>query len=180
MHASVYIATSVDGYIARPDGAIDWLDSVEIPEGDDLGYAAFIDSIDALVMGRNTFEVVMAMDVDWPYTVPVHVVSRRGVEIPEELADRISHRRETPNDLCASLDAEGVSRIWVDGGALISSFLAKGLIDRIIITTLPLLLGEGIPLFGSFPGDISLRLESVTGIANGMTQTTYEVAKAQR
>lgn len=175
MHATVYIATSVDGYIARPDGAIDWLDSVEVPQGDDLGYGALVESVDALVMGRNTFDVVMGMDVDWPYSIPVIVVSQTGVEIPEELSDRISQRREPPVELCASLEAEGIDRIWLDGGALITSFLAAGLIDRLIITTLPLLLGSGIPLFGSFPGDVRLELESVTGIANGMTQTTYLV-----
>ena len=177
MHATVYIATSLDGYIARPDGAIDWLESVEVPEGEDLGFMDFIGSIDGLVMGRNTYEVVMAMDVDWPYTVPVFVVSSRGVEVPDELTERISHRGESPSELCAALDAQGIARIWVDGGALISSFLAEGLIDRIIITTLPLLLGEGIPLFGSFPGDIRLDLESVNGYANGMIQTAYLVAR---
>lgn len=173
MHASVYIATSVDGYIARPDGAIDWLDSVEMPEDDDLGYMDFIGSIDGLVMGRNTFDVVMGMDVDWPYTVPVFVVSSRTVDIPADLADRISHLNQSPTELCATLESNGITSIWVDGGALISSFLADGLLDRITITTLPLLLGEGIPLFGSFPGDIRLELESTRGVANGMTQTTY-------
>lgn len=175
MHASVYIATSVDGYIARPDGGIDWLDIVEMPEGNDLGYTDLIESIDGLVMGRNTFEAVMAMDVDWPYTVPVFVVSRGAVAIPTEFADRVNHRDDAPSKLCTALEAEGIHRIWVDGGALISSFLADGLIDRIVITTLPVLLGEGIPLFGSFPGDIRLKLESAVGIANGMTQTTYLV-----
>lgn len=173
MHASVYIATSLDGYIARPDGAIDWLESVEMPEDDDLGYVDFIGSIDGLVMGRNTFDVVMGMEVDWPYTVPVFVVSGRELDIPADLADRITHLNLSPTELCTSLEARGIERIWVDGGALISSFLADGLLDRIIITTLPLLLGEGIPLFGSFPGDIRLELESARGVSNGMTQTTY-------
>lgn len=177
MHASAYIATSFDGYIARPDGAIDWLDAVEVPEGNDLGYGAFIESIDGLVMGSNTYKIVQAMDVDWPYTMPVYVVSQSGVEIPDELAGRVSQRSESPAELCAALDAEGIGRIWVDGGALITSFLAQGLINRLIVTALPVLLGEGIRLFGTFPGDIRLQLESVVGIDNGMTQTTYAIRR---
>jgi len=175
MQASVYIATSVDGYIARPDGGIDWLESVEMPEGEDFGYAEFSASIDALIMGRNTFDVVAAMDVDWPYSVPVFVVSNRDLDIPAELADRVHHRSGTPTELCAALTGEGFEHVWVDGGQLITSFLAAGLISRLTVTTLPLLLGAGIPLFGQLDDDVRLSLVSAQGYSNGMTQSVYQV-----
>ncbi|HEY0635436.1 MAG TPA: dihydrofolate reductase family protein, partial [Gammaproteobacteria bacterium] len=132
---SVFIATSLDGYIARADGSIDWLEqaNTSIPAGEDCGYGEFFASVDALVMGRNTFELVRGFDA-WPYgTKRVVVMSSHHVEIPATLTHSVTCSSATPGDVVAQLAAEGAHHLYIDGGKTIQGFLRAGLIDDLTI-----------------------------------------------
>ncbi|MGY5858410.1 MAG: dihydrofolate reductase family protein [Candidatus Thorarchaeota archaeon] len=144
----VYIATSLDGFIAIIDGGIDWLNEIPNPEGSDYGYAEFMNGIDALVMGRKSFEKVLSFGV-WPYDKPVFVLSRRKVNIPEELADKVKITSGSPKEIVVQLAELGYQNLYIDGGVTIQGFLDADLIDEMIITRVPILLGNGIPLFGT-------------------------------
>jgi dihydrofolate reductase len=174
--ASAFLATSLDGFIARPDGGLDWL---EMPAtNDDHGFGAFMESIDALVMGRNTYDIVDSMDVAWPYgDTPTFVLTNRPLEIPEDLKGVIEARDVAPPALVEELDRLGHRHLYVDGGATIQSFLDAGLLDRITITTLPILIGEGIPLFGPLADDVELSLVSTVAFTSGLVQSTYDVVR---
>lgn len=144
MIASVFIATSLDGFIAREDGGLDWLDlaNQKVPEGEDCGFFAFMDSVDALVMGRNTFEKVLSFG-QWVYgEKKVVVLSRNPLEMPENLREWVVHSAETPELLFERLSGEGHKRIYVDGGITIQRFLRAGLINDICITVIPVILGR--------------------------------------
>lgn len=175
--ASVYIATSLDGYIAREDGDIDWLNDANkaVPEGEDCGFFAFINSIDVLVIGRNTFEKVLSFG-QWPYgDKPVIVLSSNRIEIPDSLPEMVTWSSESPSELSDRLANEGVKRIYVDGGATIQRFLAEGLVKDITITNIPVILGCGIPLFSNIAEDIFLRHIKTKTYDFGFVQSTYEV-----
>lgn len=173
MKGSVFIATSADGFIARQDGSLDWL---EVPEAnEDYGFAGFMESVDALVMGRNTYDAVAAMG-EWPYgEKPVIVMTGRPLQIPETLSGVIETSALPPLELADELDRRGIHHVYVDGGKTIQSFLDAGLVGRMTITTIPVLLGEGIPLFGAVGGDVRLSHVGTMSYTNGLVQTTYEV-----
>ncbi|MEA4909417.1 MAG: dihydrofolate reductase [Chloroflexi bacterium] len=173
---SVFIATSLDGYIAREDGSIGWLDeaSATVPEGEDFGYNAFFESVDVLITGRKTFDQVLTF-AEWPYAdKPVVVQTRRPLEVPERLA-QVTPSAEEPRALVQRLEAQGARRAYVDGGVTIQRFLAAGLIDDLIITTIPILLGKGIPLFGPLEQDVHLAHVSTQSYKCGFVQTTWRV-----
>lgn len=177
---SVFIATSLDGYIARPDGGIDWLNQANaaVPEGEDCGFAGFMATVDVLVMGRNTFEQVLGFG-EWPYgATRVVVLSRKGVEIPVELADRVSTSAEEPAQLVARLAAEGARNFYIDGGKTIQAFLVAGLINELTITTIPVLLGEGVPLFGPLESDVDLTHVATNAYPFGFVQSRYRIETA--
>jgi dihydrofolate reductase len=174
----VYIATSLDGFVARTDNRIDWLDRVPMPaDGGDMGFSAFMESVDGLVMGRGTFETVIGFDVDWPYTKPVIVVGRSMTmaDVPEALSDKVEVSALAPAALMADLEQRGWKRAYVDGGLLVQAFLREGLIDDLVITTLPVLLGEGKRLFGPLEADVDLELVSSQAFDNGMVQSQWRV-----
>lgn len=175
---SVYIATSLDGFIARPDGDIEWLHEVEpIGGDDDAGYGAFFDSIDVLVMGRGSFEKVVEFD-PWPYgSKPVVVLSKSLTEVPEKLRDSVRIDASPAQELVEKLSGEGYKRIYLDGGKVIQSYLRAGLVDDMTLTTIPVLIGDGRPLFGPLEQDIKLRLIETKSWNNGMVQSKYEVVK---
>lgn len=167
----VFIATSLDGYIARPGGELDWL--VERGErAGDTGYDAFIADIDTIVMGRNTYETARSFG-SWPYPgTPVRVLSTQlDTDDPN-----VSVARTVP-DLVRDLDEAGARHVYVDGGRLIQTFLRENLVDRLTITTAPVLLGAGIPLFGALDRDLELRHLHTATLAEGFVQTTYEVPR---
>lgn len=174
--AHVFIATSLDGFIARPDGSLDWLLQAQAaaPAGEDFGYAEFMDGIDALMMGRKTFETVLAFD-PWPYgTRPVHVMSRQaGLDIPQSLQSAVQHRREAPAELLAALGRQGVRRVYLDGGELIQACLFEDLVDGITVTTIPVLLGQGRRLWGPLPADRVWTLEAARHWDCGFVQSRY-------
>lgn len=145
---SIFIATSFDGYIADRDGGIEWLESVPNPEQIDMGYGEFMSRIDALLMGRNTFEKVLSFGIPWPYTKKVFVWSRQLKNLPPGLKGKVEIISGTPTEILTSIHKKGLGRIYIDGGQLIQAFLKEDLIDEMIITKVPMLLGGGFPLFG--------------------------------
>ena len=151
---NVFIATSLDGYIADANGGIDWLHSIPNPEQLDMGYGAFISQIDALVMGRTTFETVCGFDMDWPYQKPVFVLSNRMTSIPAEYKDKAELVQGTLEDILEKIHQKGYHRLYIDGGRTIQSFLKEDLIDEMTITIIPVLLGGGTPLFSELPGPL--------------------------
>ena len=177
MKSTVFIATSLDGFIARPDGGIDWLTSIESAgEGEDYGFAEFMKRVDFLVMGRNTFDLVRGFD-PWPYgETRVVVLSSRQVEIPEQLSGTVESMSASPEDIARILKERGASQLYIDGGKTIQGFLEKGLIDEMIITRIPILIGSGIPLFGELSHDLPVRHIETRQYSNGLVQSHYEVA----
>lgn len=176
---SVFIATSLDGYIAREDGGLDWLDAANelVPAGEDCGYGEHMCTVDTLVMGRKTFETVLGFG-EWPYgDTPIVVMSRRELALPPSLPEWVCTSRKSPRELLDELSSTGVRHVYVDGGLTIQSFLADNLVDEITITVIPVLLGSGKPLFGPLTSDIQLSLISSRGFAFGFVQQKYEVRK---
>ncbi|MGH8765244.1 MAG: dihydrofolate reductase family protein, partial [Burkholderiales bacterium] len=162
--------------ISRPDGSIDWLEDANrrAPKGEDCGYGAFMAGIDALVMGRRTFEQALAFD-PWPYGKPVTVLSRGEVRIPAPLADKVAASVESPRALVDRLSRAGAKHLYVDGGLTIQSFLAAGLIDEITITVVPVLLGAGRTLFGPLAEDVRLDHLSTRAYEFGFVQNRYRI-----
>jgi dihydrofolate reductase len=170
MRCSVFIATSLDGFIARPDGALDWLPA---GGGEPHGYDEFIASVDAILIGRKTFETVLSFDA-WPYgRKPVIVLSRTlsALTVPE---GAVCERMEgSPREIVERLEGRGMEHLYVDGGVTIQGFLREGLIQRMTITRIPVLLGSGIPLFGPLTGDVRFRHVATRSFASGMVQSEY-------
>jgi len=143
----IYIATSLDGYIATKDGGIEWLTEIPNPNNSDYGFNDFIQKIDAIVMGRNTFEKVLSYG-QWPYTKKVFVLSSRLKKVPEGLADKVEIIAGDVRSVTDDLNKRGYFNLYIDGGKVVQGFLREGLIDEMIVTRIPILLGSGIPLFG--------------------------------
>jgi dihydrofolate reductase len=171
MLASVFIGTSVDGFIARPNGALDFL-----PEGggEPHGYSEFFASIDALVIGRKTYETVEAFP-EWPYTDKlVIVLGTRPMDV-SKVRGKVEQMSGDPKDIFRKLESRGLRHIYVDGGATIQRFLRAGLIHRLTITRVPVLIGEGVPLFSTLPKDIHLKHIATQDYPSGLVKTEYEV-----
>ncbi len=174
---SVFIATSLDGYISRLDGSIDWLNqaNASVPPGEDCGYAQFMSTVDTIVMGRNTFEQVLTFD-PWPFDgKSLMVLSSRPVAIPPQLAGSVSASADSPAVVVERLSALGRKHLYVDGGKTVQGFLEAGLVDDITVTTIPVLLGSGRPLFGQLPRDMKLALVSSKSWPFGFVQSTWRV-----
>ncbi|VAX22643.1 Dihydrofolate reductase [hydrothermal vent metagenome] len=177
--SSVFIATSLDGFIANHDGNIDWLNEASklAPPGEDCGYQEFINSVDVLVMGRNSYKKVSGFK-EWPYKEkPVVVLSSKSVPIPTKLQKTVSSSSETPFELTRRLSDEGAKHLYIDGGITIQRFLAAGLIDELTITVIPLLIGTGKPLFGPTQNNISLIHLETKSYDFGFVQLKYRVEK---
>jgi dihydrofolate reductase len=175
--ASVFIATSLDGYIAREDGGIDWLPTPENDSnnGEDYGYNDFIKTIDAIVMGRITYELVLTFD-EWYYgEIPLIVLTRKGVEIPNRLSKTVTQMSGEPQKIVKDLAQKGYHNLYIDGGKTIQGFLNAGLIDEMTITTIPVLIGSGIPLFGSTDHDIHFEHVDNKSYPDGLAQHTYKM-----
>lgn len=176
MKASIYIATTIDGFIARTNGELDWLGEPPYEDGEDYGYKKFMDSVDVLVMGRNTFEMVLSFG-EWPYgSKPVIVLSSRALKIPEHIAKHVESMSLSPLEMVNLLTKRGARHIYVDGGKTIQGFLDAGLIQRLILTRIPVLIGKGIPLFGPLKYDIKLKHIETQVFLDGLVQSEYEVA----
>jgi dihydrofolate reductase len=174
--ASVFIATSLDGFIVREDGNLDWLLGATTST-DDHGYAAYIATVDAIVVGRNTFEKALTFG-EWPYTgkrVIVLSTSLTKEDIPVALIQKVELYAGPVSRLVKFLAASGSSNIYVDGGKVVQSFIKEGLINEITITRIPVLIGAGIPLFGSLDRDIRLQHLETKSFDSGFVQSTYRI-----
>lgn len=169
----VYIATSLDGYIADKNGGLDWLHSIPNPEGSDLGFYGFMERVDALVMGRNTFETVCGFDCEWPYSKPVFVISNSLKAIPEGFQDKAFLVSGELKNIIAELNGKGFKELYIDGGITVQNFLAEDLIDEMIITTIPVVLGGGSPLFGDLPSPLQFELTSSEVLINAIVKNHY-------
>ena len=174
--ASVFIAQSVDGFIAREDGDIKWLEEIG-PTEENVGYEDFIASVDALVMGKNSFLKVLTFGF-WPYEgIDVFVMSRslKEGDIPDEFKSKIYILKEGPRSVCEYLENKGKKHLYIDGGQIIQAFIREKLIQQMIVTTIPVLIGKGIPLFGHVSGDIQLKLNFSKKFQNDMIQNSYKL-----
>ena len=183
MKCSVYIATSLDGYIATPDGGVDWLHSTGNPEADlednsDMGFGNFISTVDCMIMGRKCMETISNMNLtpeQWPYgDIHIVVLSNTLKAPPENLAGKVEMFSGELPDLIKKLESKGFGHAYVDGGSTITSFINQKLIDEITITTVPILLGEGISLFGKLNNRVKLEKAEATAFANDFVQTKYK------
>lgn len=173
MTVSVFIGTSLDGFIARANGDLDWLPA---GGGEPHGYDEFMASVDALVIGRKTFEKVLTFEA-WPYGEKrVVVLSNRPMD-PATAGGVVEQMAGPPAQIVSQLAASGAHHLYVDGGLTIQGFLRAGLIQRLIITRVPVLIGQGVPLFGSLPRDIRLRHVATRHFPSGLVQSEYEVAR---
>lgn len=177
MTASVFVGTSVDGFIARRNGDLDWL---PVGGGEPHGYDEFMASVDALVIGRNTFEKVLTLG-PWSYGGKrVVVLSGRPVDLSAAVGGVVEQMAGPPAEIVSRLAERGIHDLYVDGGITIQEFLRAGLIDRLIITRVPVLIGDGIPLFGTLPRDVRLRHVATRHFPSGLVQTEYQVLAAGR
>ncbi len=174
--ASVFVGTSVDGFIARPNGDLDWL---PVGGGEPHGYDEFIESVDTIVIGRKTFETVLTFGT-WPYgDKRVVILSSRPLDLSVARGGVVEQMGGAPAEIVARLAASGARHLYVDGGITIQGFLRAGLIQRLVITRVPVLIGDGIPLFGSLPRDIRLHHVATRQFASGLVQSEYECDDAR-
>lgn len=169
----VFCAQSIDGYIAGIDGDLDWLNTVPNPTGDDMGYAAFINEIDAIVMGRNTMDVVMNFDGEWPYSKHVYVLSNQLTEVPSCLLGKVTLMSGDVSDVISHIHEDGHQVLYIDGGKTVQMFLKADCIDELRITTLPIILGGGVLLFGNLKESQTFDLQSSKVFLNQLVQNIY-------
>jgi dihydrofolate reductase len=177
---SVFIATSLDGFISREDGSIDWLMKANAlaPPGEDCGYKSFMSTVDGLVMGRHSFEKVLSFD-PWPYEdLPVTVMSSQTINIPDHLKKSVSTSSETPIKLVQRLTQNGFKHLYIDGGITIQRFIADHLISELTITLISVLLGSGRSLFGPLVHDIELDHIETRCFDGGFVQLKYGISRA--
>jgi dihydrofolate reductase len=174
MKLSVFCGVSVDGFLARPNDGLDFLDA---GGQEPHGFEEFISGIDVVVLGRKTFEVVARMGGEWFYgKKPVIVLSGRPVDFSWIKDGVVEQMSGSPTEVVSQLEARGFQHAYIDGGITIQRFLAAGLIDRLVITRVPVLIGKGIPLFGAVPHDIALRHVATRSYSVGLVQSEYEIA----
>ncbi|MFL0810000.1 MAG: dihydrofolate reductase family protein [Agarilytica sp.] len=177
MKVVAYMAQSLDGYIAGPNGELEWLERIDNPEGSDLGFANFMSTIDVLLMGKNTFEKVASFGF-WPYDKPVYVASNTLKHLPVELEGKAHILSGDLPSMLSQLEDKGISVVYIDGGLLIQSALKHDFLNEITVTTLPVILGQGISLFGLSSDALKLQLKSSEVLLNQLVKTRYEIVVA--
>ena len=177
MKTIVYVATSLDGYISGTHGELNWLIEYPNPEQSDFGFADLMNRVDAILMGRKTFEFVCKMDL-WPYTKPVYVLSNTLTETPQHLSEKAflirPNSEHVAQSLLDSLQAQGISTLYIDGGQLVHTFIKENRVDEWVITRVPMILGSGIPLFPHLRQPIHLKHIKTETFSNGLTKSTYQ------
>lgn len=171
---TVFIAKSLDGFIAGKQGELDWLELIPNPDHNDMGYTELMEATDAIVMGRTTYETVLGFGIDWPYQKPVFVLSRSLQIVPEKLAGKVSLLAGSPAEILAIIHSKGYFNLYIDGGSTIQGFLAEDLIDELIITTIPILLGGGFSLFGDLPAPLEFEHVESKLFLNQVVQNRYK------
>ena len=170
----VFIATSIDGYIADKDGGLSYLKMVPNPEQIDMGYGKLMDRVDALVMGRNTYEMVLSFGIDWPYTRPVYVLSNSLTEVPENIKDKVVLVKGSLKEVLTNIHSKRHHQLYIDGGKTIQQFLKEDLIDEMILTTMPILLGGGVPLFADLSKPLKFELQESEVFLGELVQRVYK------
>lgn len=170
----VFIATSLDGYIADAQGGVGFLDTFPMPENDDMGYGAFMEKVDALLMGRKSFETLMSFGVDWPYSKLVFIWSQTLEKIPIELAGKAELVRGALEEVESFIYAKGFQQLYLDGGQVIQSFLQADKIETITITTIPILIGDGTRLFGPLAKPLCFQCTETKRYESGLVQQVFE------
>jgi dihydrofolate reductase len=169
----IYVAVSLDGFIAEKDGNLDWLDEIPNKTKSDYGFSDFLKRIDCIVMGRKTLEKVLEFE-KWPYTKPVYVLSTTLTELPLKLDGKAEIISGKLNDLIGKLNSQGFKDLYIDGGQTIQSFLNEDLIDEMIISTVPIILGDGIPLFANIKRSSKFKCKKVDLINPYVVKHYYE------
>ncbi|TWT76298.1 Dihydrofolate reductase [Planctomycetes bacterium CA13] len=169
----VFIATSLDGHISDRDDGLDWLQSVPNPDNQDMGWVVFINRIDAIVMGRKTFQKVCSFDCPWPYPVPVFVLSNSLSSLPKEYTGKAELINGSLSDVLAVIHERGHQELYIDGGTVIQNFLNEDLIDEMTITVLPILLGGGSSLFGELDEPLDFEHVKTEVLLNAIVQNHY-------
>ncbi len=169
----VFIARSLDGYISGKNGELDWLESIPNPDNIDMGFGRLMEEIDAVVMGRTTFETVVGFGGQWPYSKHVFVLSHSLNEIPSNLKSKVSLLAGSVETILESIHEKGYYVLYIDGGSTIQSFLKEDLIDELRITTIPILLGGGFPLFGKLQKPQTFEHISSNLYLNQIVQNCY-------
>ncbi len=172
MKTIVYVGTSLDGFIARKDGDFEWLTAFANEEAIN-SFQELVGRIDAIVMGRGTFEKVLSFP-SWPYEKKVYLLSSSIKQVPKGLEDKVSILSAKPSEVLNYLSGKGYSSLYIDGGKVIQAFLKEGLIDELIISKVPVLIGNGIPLFGHLDADIQFRHIRTVVATNGLVRSYYE------
>jgi dihydrofolate reductase len=174
IRASVFVGTSLDGFIARRNGDLDFLPP---GGGEDHGYREFMETVDGIVIGRHTYEQVLTLE-DWPYGAkPVIVLSTRPIERPRARDARVERMSGPPAEIRRQLAARGHEHLYIDGGITVQQFLRAGLIECITVTRVPVLIGEGIPLFGSLPRDVRLQHLGTRQYPTGLVTSAYQILR---
>ena len=174
MKLSVFCGVSVDGFLARPDDTLDFLDT---GGQEPHGFTDFLASVDVVVIGRRTFDVVLKLGHVGLYgNKAVIVLSGRRPDFSSVADAGVEQMSGEPGEIVRRLEARGFQHAYIDGGLTIQRFLAAGLIDRLVITRVPVLIGAGIPLFGPIPGDIPLHHVATRSYQGGLVQSEYEIS----
>lgn len=189
MKCSVFIATSADGYIATKRGDVDWLEKAgkadaDMGENADMGFGSYLASVDCMVMGRKCMEKISSFNLSpeqWPYgDIPIFVLSNTLKNAPENMRDKVEMYSGEIQALVSLLESKGYKHAYIDGGATITAFINQELIDEMIITRAPVLLGEGISLFGKIRSPIKLEDSQAKAYPNDFIQVQYKVNYPQR
>ncbi|MFA6956482.1 MAG: dihydrofolate reductase family protein [Thermoanaerobaculia bacterium] len=174
MRTSVFVGASLDGFIARPDGTFDFLTAGSDGDGASNGFNEFFSTVDAVLMGRNTYEVVLPFP-EWPYGLtPVFILTSRPLP-PSPRGAVVEQIAGAPAEVLSRLAGRGFEHVYVDGGVTIQQFLRAGLVDRVVITRVPVLVGAGISLFGGVDSDIRLKHVATRELPGGAVQSEYEI-----
>lgn len=177
MKNTAYIAQSLDGFIAGPSGELDWLETIDNPDHNDFGFSQFMAGVDALLMGKNTFEKIASFD-HWPYDKPVFVLSSSLKALDTRFTGKATLVSGTLEQVITLLNRQGFKHLYIDGGRLIQSCLKAGIMDELIITSVPYLLGEGIPLFTHLASPVHLTLLKSEVLVNQLVKNHYKIVNA--
>lgn len=170
---TAFMGVSIDGYIADKNGQLDFLDIIPNDEKTDMGYYAFMKTVDAIVMGRHSFETVLSFDINWPYDKMVFVLSSTLKKVPAELENKVFIVQGEVNAVLKEIHSMGYESLYIDGGKTVQSFLQEDQIDEMIITTVPILIGGGTPLFGSLSQPLQFELVETQTFLRHVVQRHY-------
>lgn len=176
MKVSVYVGMSLDGFIAASDGSLDWLTEIRPPDGDDFGFSRFMESVDAVVMGRVTFDFVVASG-QWPYEIPVFVLSEKMTAVPDYLSEKAFIMRGNPGEVVGEMNERGLRRLYIDGGQVVRQFLNAGMVDEMVLARVPIILGDGVRLFSNLQGMSRWQHEETEVLVGQIVKSRYTIRR---